>query len=154
MLQLLRRLLPNWLYDYELNTATHGDVFSFDGKTFNAKVVDVYDGDTITVCFSYRGELQRYKVRMLGYNSPEMRPPKKQANRDLEIAAAVEARDELRRLIDGKIIKLACGRFDMYGRILGQVYKSYVDINQHMIDNGFGMAYTGTGAKPLFNQKT
>ena len=58
------------------------EMFSLNGMTFNAKVVDVYDGDTCTVIFYYKDEPIKFKCRCKGYDSPEMKPPKDAKNRD------------------------------------------------------------------------
>ena len=54
------------------------DVKFFDLKdqTFNAKVVDVYDGDTCSIVIRLNNEWTKFKVRAYGYDTPEMKPPK------------------------------------------------------------------------------
>lgn len=63
---------------------------------------------------------------MLGYDSPEMRPPQNQKDRDREIQAAAAARDALAQLIGfpdhPRILRAKCGKFDKYGRILVTLY--------------------------------
>ena len=44
-------------------------MFSLNGMTFNAKVVDVYDGDTCTVIFYYKDEPIKFKCRCNGLYS-------------------------------------------------------------------------------------
>ncbi len=63
-------------YDLELRNSVRGKNSNFAGKKFKCKVVNVYDGDTCTVVFRHRGKLEQHSVRMLGYDSPEMKPPK------------------------------------------------------------------------------
>ena len=107
-----------------------------------AKVVDVYDGDTITVCFdAFPGSrcsgIRKFKVRMYGYDSPEMRPKKKkypdEAERQRVKAKARVARDALRKKVLGQMILLKglgagdeenrSGRSEKWGRLLGLVYE-------------------------------
>ena len=52
--------------------------FTYAGLLTKAKVVDVYDGDTITIVFYHNGQPIKDSFRMLGYDSPEMKPRKKE----------------------------------------------------------------------------
>ena len=67
-------------------------LFSLEDMYLQCKVVNVYDGDTCKVVFPMNGKLYRWNVRLSGYDTPEMRPPKSQENREEEIAAAKEAK--------------------------------------------------------------
>lgn len=148
------------LYDKQLRKATKGHNFTLNGKKFKAKVVDVYDGDTCTVVFRYRGKLQQHVVRMMGYDSPEMRPPKNQKNREQEIKAANRAKDSLREFCAYGLVELHCHEFDKYGRLLATIYiprrwipyRRKVNVNQWMIDHNFGIPYEG-GTKKKFSDQ-
>jgi len=120
--------------------------FSYAGLTVPARVLSVYDGDTVRVAFLYRGELQQHRVRLLGYDSPEMRQPRDAPDRGEQKAAAVAARDALARhtgLGQGPgRVSLTCGPFDKYGRILGRVYTPAGQcINNLMLLEGHGSPY-------------
>lgn len=123
--------------------------FSLKGQKFIAKVVSVYDGDTIVVLIRYRMKTHKFRVRMLGYDSPEMKPRHDNPNKYAIKEAALQAKMKLLEKIDQKIVKLDCGDFDKYGRLLGTVYlrenccKSSININQWMIDNNYGYKYDG-----------
>lgn len=151
------------IYDYHLRNATVGKDFSYDGMVVNGRVVSVYDGDTLRIVFRYRGELQQHNCRMLGYDSPEMKPPSANKNRELEKDAALVAKATLEARTINQLIKVECHGFDKYGRILVVLYtrrtgclffgcghKGY-NINQYMIENGFGVPYDG-GTKAPFNK--
>ena len=146
--------------DDELKLATNKiELFSFNGKTFDVKVVDVYDGDTCTVVFKYNNELIKYKVRCSGYDSPEMRPSKNLINRDVEIVKATYARNYFINQVTNikipensskvdldnntKIIKMNCKGFDKYGRILGEFIVDGININEQMIKQKYGYSYDG-----------
>ena len=132
----------------------------FDGNKYYCKVIDVYDGDTITIALNLNGkQIYQYKVRMYGYDSPEMKPRKNIKNRDIIIQNAKIAKNELKRLILHKIvvIKIEKGTWDKYGRLLGTIYmkqggltiKSYTfNVNQYMIENNYGYPYFG-GTKKI-----
>ena len=47
--------------------------FSFIGETKEAKVVNVYDGDTIKVVFSVLGKLYKFNSRIQHVDTPEIR---------------------------------------------------------------------------------
>lgn len=132
----------NKLHSFQKNDIP---LFDFKGKQCLAKIVDVYDGDTFTAIFKYRKEFIKYKFRTYGYDSPEMRPLKSKADRDKEKLLAVQARDAFKAVTDweNSLITLEMLGFDKYGRILVNVYKKKLHINQWMIDNGYGYEYHG-----------
>lgn len=57
--------------DYALKNAERGDDFSLKGESVCAKVVSVYDGDTLRVVIRRRGELVQYNV---GERPPSLSP--------------------------------------------------------------------------------
>jgi endonuclease YncB( thermonuclease family) len=119
--------------------------FSFNGIKKIAKVVDVYDGDSITVIFKFNGKYQKFKIRMDGYDTPELR-----SHNVLEKEYAVRAREALQKMVLDKLIKLECGKNDKYGRILGKVCTlDGICVNDYMVQNKFGYSYTG-GTKVKF----
>ena len=130
-------------------------LYSLQGKRFNCKIVDIYDGDTCTIVIRNRGELQKYKLRMNGYDSPEMKPPKSNKNRNKEIIEAKKAKKALGDISGHGILILECGGWDKYGRLLGDLYtrtnfgNKNIHINQWMIDNNYGYPYNG-GTKKIF----
>ena len=130
------------------------ELFSLEGKKLKAKIVRVYDGDTCFAVFLLHNKPVKFKIRMEGYDSPEMKPPLAQENRDKEIKAANKAKEELQNLVLNKIVDLECGKWDKYGRLLAKIYidtnnkKLYV--NDYMIKNGFGYPYDG-GMKKQFS---
>jgi len=133
---------PNKLHSFQKNDIP---LFDFKGKTYLAKIVDVYDGDTFTAIFKHRNEFIKYKFRTYGYDSPEMRPLKSKPDRDKEKLLAIQARDAFKTVTDweNSLITLEMLEFDKYGRILVNVYKKKLHINQWMIDNGYGYEYDG-----------
>jgi len=126
--------------------------FSLEGQTKLCKVVDVYDGDTCRVVFNHNGKINKWNVRMVGYDTPEMKPSKSNPNRDTIKQKAKESRDYLKSLIaneNDKLVYLKCGKFDKYGRLLGEIFidlDNKQSVNELMITNGYGYKYNG-GAK-------
>ena len=129
-------------------------IFSLEGKYCQCKVVNVYDGDTCKVVFPMNDTMYRWNVRLTGYDTPEMRPPRSQENREKEIEAAYAARDFLRGQVmnENQLVYIKCGEFDKYGRLLGTLFLQETDlisVNDMMIQQGHGYEYDG-GTKKKF----
>lgn len=149
---------PCW--DLGLRQASKGKNFSFKGKTFTVKVVDVYDGDTITVIMRRFGNLEQYRVRLMGFDSPEMKPPRNHPNREQEINAARKSKNALKNRIEessNSVMLLQCHGWDKYGRILGTLWLPRCfykcrwrreNINDYMIRHNYGYRYDG-GTKKI-----
>ena len=133
-----------------VNIKTHKDVpyFNFKNKTFIAKPCNVYDGDTFSVIFDFKGDLIKYRCRCYGYDTPEMRPSRKNPNRDHEKKLAYSAKNRIIELLEAhpsKLIKIECLDFDKYGRILIKAYNNVNEksINEIMVEEGHGKWYDG-----------
>lgn len=117
-------------------------IYKIKGK-FTCKVVDVYDGDTVTITFLNNCSIQKHKLRMYGYDSPEMKPRKNIDNRDSIINNAKNAKHFIENLILNQICIFESYGFDKYGRLLGILYLNNLNINELMIENGHGYPYFG-----------
>ncbi len=122
--------------------------FSIDGQMKLCKVVDIYDGDSCRVVFKNNNILNKWNVRMNGYDSPEIRPSKKLENRDEIKKKAIEAKNYLKSLImnENQLVNLKCFDFDKYGRLLGEIYINKTDtesVNDLMIKNNYAYEYHG-----------
>jgi endonuclease YncB( thermonuclease family) len=133
-----------------INIKTDKDVpyFNFKNKSFIAKPCHVYDGDTFSVIFDYRGELIKYRCRCYGYDTPEMRPLLKNPNRDHEKKLAYAAKERIIELLEAhpsKLIRIECLDFDKYGRVLIKAYNNVNEksINEIMVEEGHGKWYDG-----------
>lgn len=114
--------------------------FSLNGLKTYARVVDVYDGDTLTLVLDINGSFLKFKTRVMGLDTCEMRS-KNAKNKDL----AVKARNRLIGMITGQVyddlmnkkkditqifeedvfvIWVHCSEFDKYGRLLADCYSS------------------------------
>ena len=134
------------IFNYVFRNATlKTPLFGLKGKTKWAKVVKVYDGDTIHVVFYLGFKLYRWKCRLLGIDTPEIK-----TKSEIEHAAAIKAKEKLSDLILNKIITIECNNFDKYGRLLITVYKSRVNINKFMVRQGYAYEYDG-GTKQNFD---
>jgi endonuclease YncB( thermonuclease family) len=134
-------------------TKDNTKAYGFGGQEMIGKVVSVYDGDTFTAIVKINGLFQKIKVRCYGYDSPELKPSKKDANRDKQIECAQVAKAFLENMIFDKIVTLNIHGFDKYGRFLATVYIRHgcdtFNVNAAMLSGGYGVPYDG-GKKQLF----
>jgi micrococcal nuclease len=133
-------------------------LFSLDKQIYPAKIVRVYDGDTCFAVFKLHNEYVKFKIRMEGYDSPEIKPSLENKNREKEKKEAQKAKEELEKYVLNKVVLLHCGKWDKYGRLLGTLYTTNhlninVNINDLMIKNGFGYAYDGGTKKDFTDSK-
>tara|TARA_B100000035_G_C20745280_1_gene441534 strand:- start:200 stop:652 length:453 start_codon:yes stop_codon:yes gene_type:complete len=135
-------------YNYNMNKLNNINsddisIFSLNGYSTQAKVVDVYDGDTCTIVFKWEGKYRKFKCRCYGYDSPEMKPRLNIKNRDEIKENAVKAKERLIELT-ADIVRVECMDFDKYGRLLVKLYKNNNSlINDIMINEGHGYVYHG-----------
>ena len=166
-----------------MNLATiNSDIneFSLKGQEHIAKVVYIYDGDTVHIVINLNNVPTKFNCRLIGIDSPEMLPKNvnDQALKAKEIEKAIKARNYLitkvtdQQIVNKKIskkdikdlcaksrklINVKCFDFDKYGRLLIEIYdrtngtNTTKSINQNMIDLGYAVAYDG-GTKKEFNE--
>lgn len=124
------------------------ELFSFNHQTFTAKACDIYDGDTCSMVFFFRGEPVKYRCRCYGYDSPEMKPLLSKVGREEEMRLAKQSKERFGELVQkGKagLVEIKCGEFDKYGRILVTVYNGIdtKSVNDLMVEEGHGKPYFG-----------
>lgn len=93
-----------------------------------ATVVDVHDGDTITV---RRDDGTQHRVRLYGIDAPELAQP-----------GGTEARDHLRALLASATVDVRPVATDRYGRTVARVHRGDSDINRAMIVAGHAWVYS------------
>ena len=125
------------------STIDNTPIFDFKGEDRLCKVLIVYDGDTFTGAICLEQTIFQFKVRMYGYDSPEMRPSKNLENREKIKYDAVKAKNALSNKILNKIVLAKIQGFDKYGRLLANIEYSGEDVNKYMIDSGYGVEYFG-----------
>jgi endonuclease YncB( thermonuclease family) len=127
-------------YNY-LETITYKDTEAFIPQIRFAKVIKVYDGDTITVAAKLpfnESAIYRFSVRLRSIDSPEIK-----GESEKECQLAIVARDALHHFIFGKIIELRHHGKEKYGRLLADIYYKDVHINKWMVDKGYAVKYDG-----------
>lgn len=122
----------------KINDAPSYDKCVFD-QVIEAKVVSVYDGDSIKAIFPLHGVLYKWTCRLTGIDTPELR-----TSCDVEKEMGYKVRDILREKILNKVVKLHCWELDKYGRLLVRVIcDDGVCVNDWLIDNEYAFAYDG-----------
>ena len=112
--------------------------FSLNSLICDAKIIKVYDGDTVTAIFEYKNEIYKWSCRLLGIDTPEIK-----SKDENEKKIAVTVRYVLHDKIINKIVKLHCYDFDKYGRLLVEIYLDDLHINQWLIDEKYANKYDG-----------
>ena len=121
-------------------------IFNFNGDIKQAKIVDVYDGDTVKVVFPVSNKLYKFNCRIIGVDTPEIR------NKNIEIKKyGIHVRDKLREKILNKVVMVECHDFDKYGRLLIDIKDNLnIKISEWLIENNYAFAYDG-GKKKDWN---
>ena len=129
----------------EINDAPE---FSLEGKSVEAKVISVYDGDSIKCAFPLNDKIYKWNCRLSGVDTPEIRTKNKN-----EKEYGYKVRDLLREKILGKVVKLDCGEFDKYGRLLVTINcdKDNCSVNDWLINNNYAFKYDG-GSKSSWSE--
>lgn len=122
--------------------------YSLNGLKCYAKLVKVYDGDTFKACIFHANEIKKITFRPLGYDTPELRPPKIIPNRESHVELAKEARKHFIHLCGGEFayVFVHCYHNDKYGRVLVNVFKnrySMKSINDMMLESKYAKPYDG-----------
>lgn len=127
----------------------------FKDELVSARVVNIYDGDTITCVLPINNTFCNFKIRLAEIDTCEIKS-KQEENKNLALQAKKrlcqliipdfnftdennkELNKELDKLLNEKcyLIKIKLGDFDLYGRILGWLYNYKSDINTP-IDQSF-----------------
>ena len=107
-----------------LSQRSSAGVRNVTSSSFQGRVVDVHDGDTITVEDAFKN---RVKIRLAKIDAPEL------AQND-----GKEARRHLADLIDCKNVQIESKGNDGYGRILAIVFDNYGnEVNLQMVKDGW-----------------
>ena len=83
-----------------------------DNKNVEAKIISVYDGDTVKAIFPLNGVMYKWNCRLTGIDTPEIRTSDR-----LQKKFGYEVRDHLRTKILNKVVTLKCQDLDKYGRL-------------------------------------
>ena len=103
---------------------------------YKAKIIDVYDGDTVTAIVDLGFlHFQEMKLRLYGIDTPELRGAEKEAG--------IVVRDLVREMILNKEEEIHSYKDEQgkYGRYLANIIVDGLDINKWLVDNGHAKPY-------------
>jgi endonuclease YncB( thermonuclease family) len=136
---------------YQYSTDKNTPYLSYNNIRKKVKIMRVIDGDTVDIAMiDDTKRIFKYRIRLLGIDTPEKKPLKSNLNRDAEIVAAKASTQAMINKLqeNDNIITVQLHHPDKYGRLLGTFYgKNGEDINQWMIDSGYAIAYFGKTKK-------
>lgn len=101
---------------------------AFGSVDFEAKVIKIADGDTITVL--REGNVQ-IKIRLADIDCPERGQP-----------WGRNATEALQDALTGDTVGIEVLGTDRYGRTIARVYMGAISINRHMVESGNCWVYT------------
>jgi len=125
-----------------LENLDDADEFTLENKILKCKIIDIYDGDTLTFIFKFGDNFYKNRLRLSGIDCPEIRTKNK-----LEKEAGYKAKKYLQNLVLGKIVWIKFDKNDKYGRSMGWIYldekMKTENINSQMIVSGLAYEYNG-----------
>ena len=136
----MKSLLHCFSCNNKLNNIQNENMKPFVPNFKKCKVISVYDGDTITVAAYLKSDPQcyKFKVRLNGIDSPEMR-----GSSETEKQHAIQSRDALKERILDEIVELNIIGLEKYGRILADVIYHGENMNKWMVEKGYAVEYDG-----------
>ena len=108
-------------------------------ERFDAKVIGVADGDTLTVLVADGGTKASRRIRLSAIDAPEKAQ-----------AFGTVAREQLSKLAFGRVGRLDCRSVDRYGRGVCLVRVEGVDVGLRMVELGLAWHFKRyAGSQPL-----
>jgi len=100
--------------------------------TYRAKIISVYDGDTVTALVDLGfGITNKIKIRLKGINTPEIRGS--------ERPRGLVSRDFLREKVLNKdiIVETFKDKKGKYGRYIGTLWLDEENVNELLVEQGY-----------------
>ncbi|MEM7191447.1 MAG: thermonuclease family protein [Pseudomonadota bacterium] len=101
--------------------------------TYEAKITEVYDGDTVTADIDLGFDTWKHdeKLRLVGIDAPEVKGAEK--------AEGIKSRDALRTEVLGKDVTVCTfqDKQGKYGRYLATLFVNDRNINDWLVTNGY-----------------
>jgi len=98
------------------------------GEVLEGRVLYVADGDTVSIRTEKGREV---RIRFLGIDAPE-----------LSQSCGRESKENLKKLVKGKNVRVDVSTEDRYGRVVGRVMLNGRDINLAQIESGYAWFYS------------
>ena len=125
-----------------------------ENQMVEAKIFQVYDGDSCYALFMYGDKPMKTAIRVLGVDCPELKPRVDDEElKALEKAAGIVCRDYVASLILDKKVKIKMTKHDKYGgRILAHIYVDHegaeFDIADLLVQGNYARPYHGEKKEP------
>jgi endonuclease YncB( thermonuclease family) len=126
------------------------------GKLIFAKVIEVLDGDTMSVLFHLKNEVyMKARLRICGIDTPEKHPLGRGECCDLEKQCSLFITQKVKERIEGKVVQIRIHSFDKYGgRYIGELYQSAAkkpretsSLGKYLVQKGYAREYGGDKKK-------
>ena len=126
-------------FNWSEHNFTNTDNYTLNNQKFICRVVDIYDGDTCICILPLYNSFYKFNIRLADIDTCEMKS-KVEYNKNLALLARMRlyeliigsksnldleiTRKDLRTELNNNVylIKLMCGEFDKYGRLLGWLF--------------------------------
>jgi micrococcal nuclease len=126
------------IFKYRLRRLNLNNTEKFKPNIRLAKVIKVYDGDTITIGTIMNNNNYQFQVRLNRLDTPELK-----TKNEIEKKAGLFVRDKLIEKILYQVITINIIEYDKYGRLLAEIYLNDENINDWLLNNKFAVPYNG-----------
>lgn len=114
-------------------------LFSLKGFKTYAKIVKVYDGDTVHVVFYYMNNYYRWVCRIQHIDTCELTSKEREIKKK-----AYDTKDIVSKLLLNNIFIIICDNFDKYGRLLIDIkLNNNIMFSNWMIHKNLAKSYEG-----------
>lgn len=135
----------------------HTPEFTLRGFNTTGRLVDIIDGDSMSIILPVLNNFYKYQIRLSGIDTCEMRS-KNEKCRNLAIRARdsllelvtgnhiySQTRHEIQEILDKKVVVvfLECLDFDKYGRLLANVFFDNTNLSEYLLKHKLAYHYTG-----------
>lgn len=126
----------------KVNKIKKNNSINLSSQKFSAKVEKVVDGDTVYAIFN-NGVLndgQKYKIRLIGIDTPES----KHINKTKNTKEGIIAYEYTKKMLEGQnvIVEFDITQTDKYGRFLAYIWLDNELYNKHLLDIGYAKIMT------------
>lgn len=126
----------------KVNKIKKNNSINLSSQKFSAKVEKVVDGDTVYAIFN-NGVLndgQKYKIRLIGIDTPES----KHINKTKNTKEGIIAYEYTKKMLEGQnvIVEFDIAQTDKYGRFLAYIWLDNELYNKHLLDIGYAKIMT------------
>ena len=157
------------IINYGLHNMANTKKFSLNGMCTFARLIDVYDGDTITCIFPLYNNFYQFNCRVNGIDTSEIKNKNEKEKEKAYLARSCvldycngkdvqierhAPRKHIQEYLDKNVtvIWLKCHELDKYGRVIVDVYKdsNYSEtLTEYLLKRDLGYEYYGGTKKEV-----